>query len=68
MKPKIHPENKMTSFRCACGSTWNVLSSKGGELTVEICSNCHPFFTGGGKNVIDTAGRIEKFKRKYSRT
>ena len=67
MKPKIHPEYKMTSFRCACGSTWNVLSSKVGESTVEICSNCHPFFTGGGKFVIDTAGRIEKFEEKVAK-
>ena len=68
MKPKIHPEYKITSFQCACGAKWNALSSKGGELSVEICSNCHPFFTSAGKNMIDTAGRIEKFKRKYNRT
>ncbi|MBS1254540.1 MAG: 50S ribosomal protein L31 [Deltaproteobacteria bacterium] len=68
MKPKIHPEYKMTSFRCACGSTWEAPSTKGGELTVEICSNCHPYFTGAGQSLIDTTGRIEKFKRKYSRT
>ncbi|MDG1486631.1 MAG: 50S ribosomal protein L31, partial [SAR324 cluster bacterium] len=50
-----------------CGTTWNTQSTKGGETTVEICSNCHPFFTGAGQNLVDTAGRIEKFNRRYKR-
>ncbi|MEC9459672.1 MAG: 50S ribosomal protein L31, partial [SAR324 cluster bacterium] len=48
-------------------TTWNTQSTKGGETTVEICSNCHPFFTGAGQNLVDTAGRIEKFNRRYKR-
>jgi len=68
MKSEIHPTYKKTSFRCACGVTWETQSTKGGENTVEICSNCHPFFTGSGQNLVDTAGRIEKFNRRYNRT
>ena len=68
MKPNIHPTYKKSSFRCACGTTWEALSVKEGESTVEICSNCHPFFTGAGQNLVDTAGRIEKFNRRYNRT
>ena len=67
MKPDIHPKFKKTSFRCACGATWETQSTQGGETTVEICSNCHPFFTGAGQNLVDTAGRIEKFNRRYNR-
>ena len=67
MKLNIHPEYKETSFRCACGATWKTQSTKSGETTVEICSNCHPFFTGSAQNFVDSAGRIEKFKRRYNR-
>ena len=67
MKENIHPNFEKTSFRCACGSIWETKSIKGGENTVEICSNCHPFFTGTGQSVVDTAGRIEKFNRRYNR-
>ena len=67
MKPDIHPNFKKTSFRCACGTVWETQSIKGEETTVEICSNCHPFFTGTGQSVVDTAGRIEKFNRRYNR-
>ena len=67
MKANIHPNYIEASFRCACGSIWNTKSTKAGETTVEICSNCHPFFTGTGHKLIDTAGRIEKFKRRYNR-
>ena len=68
MKSDIHPEYKKTLFKCTCGATWNTMSAQGGETTVEICSNCHPFFTGTAQRVIDTAGRIEKFNRRYKRT
>ncbi len=67
MKKDIHPNFEKTLFRCACGSIWETQSIKGGENTVEICSNCHPFFTGTGQSVVDTAGRIEKFNRRYNR-
>ena len=67
MKKEIHPKYEITSFSCACGSVWKAKSIKGGEVTVEICSNCHPFFTGAGQNLVDSAGRIEKFNRRYKR-
>ncbi|MBC8257387.1 MAG: 50S ribosomal protein L31 [SAR324 cluster bacterium] len=67
MKPNIHPEYNKTTFNCACGTTWKAESTIGGEKTVEICSNCHPFFTGAGQNLVDSAGRIEKFKKRYNR-
>ena len=63
MKPKIHPEYKLGTVRCACGNTFQVRSTVG-DMKIEICSNCHPFFTGKQK-LVDTAGRVEKFMRKY---
>lgn len=66
MKVKIHPESKTTEFICACGNKFSALSTLGGSHHVEICSNCHPFFTGKEK-LIDTAGRIEKFNRRYGK-
>ena len=63
MKPGIHPEYVTTSVHCACGATWTTRSTKK-ELRLEICSNCHPFFT-GKQRLMDTAGRIERFTRKY---
>lgn len=63
MKKGIHPEYKMTKVTCACGNTFETRSTVE-KLNVEICSNCHPFFTGKQK-LVDTAGRVEKFIRKY---
>jgi len=63
MKKGIHPEYKMAKVTCACGNTF-VTRSTVGDLTVEICSACHPFFTGKQK-LVDTAGRVEKFLKKY---
>ena len=65
MKPNIHQEYKECTVTCACGNTF-VTRSTVGDLKVEICSACHPFFTGKQK-LIDSAGRIEKFNRKYKR-
>ena len=65
MKPNIHPEYKECTVTCACGNTF-VTRSTVGDLKVAICSACHPFFTGKQK-LIDSAGRIEKFNRKYKR-
>jgi len=65
MKPNIHPEYKESTVSCACGNTF-VTRSTVGDIKVEICSACHPFFTGKQK-LIDSAGRIEKFNRKYKR-
>ena len=63
MKPGIHPEYHEVEVRCACGATWTTRSTKP-ELHLEICSNCHPFFTGKQK-LIDTEGRVDRFTKKY---
>lgn len=65
MKPGIHPEYQEITVHCACGEQWMTRSTKK-ELRLEICSKCHPFFTGKQK-LIDTAGRVEKFKRRYTK-
>jgi large subunit ribosomal protein L31 len=64
MKPKIHPKYVELIVSCACGETFKTRSTKG-EIRLEICSKCHPFFTGKQK-LVDTAGRIERFQRKYA--
>ena len=66
MKPGIHPKYEVVKVHCACGATWTTRSTKGQELRLEICSSCHPFFTGKQK-LIDSAGRVERFNRKYRR-
>ncbi len=63
MKDTIHPEYKLGTVKCACGNTFQVRSTVG-DMTVEICSACHPFFTGKQK-LVDSAGRVEKFMQKY---
>ncbi len=63
MKPKIHPKYFETTVTCACGSVIKTRSTVK-DIRVEICSACHPFFTGKQK-LIDTAGRVERFRRKY---
>ncbi len=65
MKKDIHPKYFETSIKCACGNKFDVGSTKP-DISVEICSKCHPFFTGKQK-LLDTAGRIERFKRKYAK-
>ena len=65
MKPDIHPKYVNATVHYACGETWQTRSTKS-EIQLEICSNCHPFFTGKQK-LIDTAGRVERFNRKYGR-
>lgn len=64
MKKDIHPEYKLGTITCACGNSWQVRSTVG-NMNLEICSNCHPFFTGKQK-LIDSAGRVEKFRKKYA--
>ena len=65
MKPNIHPDYHFIRVECACGNTFITRSTKPGKiLRVEICSNCHPFFTGKQK-FVDTEGRVEKFLKKY---
>ncbi len=63
MKKKIHPQYHEVEARCACGHTFATRSTAE-TLTVEICSNCHPFFTGKQK-LVDSAGRVERFQRRY---
>ncbi len=63
MKKGVHPEYVECTVTCACGNTFTTRSTKK-EIRVEICSNCHPFFTGKQK-FIDSAGRVEKFRKKY---
>lgn len=65
MKPKIHPEYKDTNISCACGEVMHTRSTKQ-NIRVDICSKCHPFFTGKQK-LLDTAGRVEKFKKRYAK-
>jgi large subunit ribosomal protein L31 len=66
MKPKIHPEYKEVTVVCACGESF-VTRSTQKAMRLEICSKCHPFFTGKQK-LIDTAGRVERFHRRYPGT
>jgi large subunit ribosomal protein L31 len=66
MKADIHPEYKETTIICACGETIQTRSTVA-DLRIAICSKCHPFFT-GRQRLVDTAGRVEKFRRKYGRT
>ncbi|MGE3538992.1 MAG: 50S ribosomal protein L31 [Candidatus Tectimicrobiota bacterium] len=66
MKAEIHPEYNETTIVCACGATFPTRSTVT-NLRVAICAKCHPFFTGRQK-LVDTAGRVEKFQRKYGRT
>jgi large subunit ribosomal protein L31 len=63
VKEGIHPKYFEVEVRCACGATWKTRSTKP-ELRLEICSNCHPFFTGRPK-LIDTEGRVERFTKKF---
>jgi large subunit ribosomal protein L31 len=65
MKADIHPEYQPTSIKCVCGHSWKTRSTAGGEVHVDICSACHPFFTGKQK-LVDTAGRVERFRRRYA--
>ena len=63
MKEGIHPKYVEATVTCGCGETFKTRSTKD-KISVEVCSNCHPFYTGTQK-LVDTAGRVEKFQRKY---
>jgi large subunit ribosomal protein L31 len=65
VKQEIHPEYKIATVHCSCGNTFQTRSTKS-ELRVEICSNCHPFYTGKQK-LIDAGGRVERFQRRYAK-
>lgn len=65
MKNKIHPEMKSSMIKCGCGSQLDTISTVK-EMHVDICSKCHPFFT-GEERLLDTEGRVERFQRKYGK-
>jgi len=64
MKANIHPDYVEATVTCACGNTFKVGSTKS-QLKVDVCSKCHPFFT-GTQRILDTAGRVERFNRRYN--
>jgi large subunit ribosomal protein L31 len=66
MKAGIHPAYDEVNVTCACGSTFRTRSTHKGDLRVEICSACHPFFTGRQK-LVDTEGRVDRFQKKYAK-
>ncbi len=66
MKKEIHPKYNEMTVTCACGSVFETRSTMGDELHIEICSACHPFFTGKQK-LVDTAGRVDRFNKRYAR-
>jgi len=67
MKSGIHPQYNVTTVTCSCGNTFTTRSTaKGGDIHVETCSACHPFYT-GKQRVLDTAGRVAKFQQKYAK-
>ena len=64
MKKDIHPAYAEIEVTCSCGNTFKTSSTHNGSLHIEVCSECHPFYTGQQK-IMDTAGRVDKFRRKY---
>ena len=63
MKEKIHPNYVETIITCSCGNTWKTRSTKA-QVHLDICNRCHPYFT-GEQRIVDTAGRVERFKKRY---
>ena len=64
MKADIHPTYSEVNVTCSCGNSFKTGSTAGQDLNIEVCSQCHPFFTGKQK-IVDTAGRVDKFRQKY---
>ena len=64
MKAGTHPDYKAISVTCSCGNTFETGSTLGHDLQIEVCSSCHPFYTGKQK-IVDTGGRVDKFRKKY---
>lgn len=67
MKSGIHPAYEEVNVICACGNTFKTRSTHKGDIRVEICSNCHPFFTGRQK-LVDTEGRVDRFQKKFQKS
>ncbi len=65
MKASIHPEYQEITVTCSCGNVFQTRSTLGKNLAIEVCADCHPFYTGKQK-IVDTAGRVEKFKQRYA--
>ncbi|MEZ5345423.1 MAG: 50S ribosomal protein L31 [Pyrinomonadaceae bacterium] len=66
MKPEIHPDYQAITVNCACGNSFETRSTLSDNLSIEICSECHPFFTGKQK-LVDTAGRVDRFNKRFAR-
>lgn len=66
MKPDIHPAYKTVTVNCSCGNSFETKSTMTKDLHIEVCAACHPFYT-GKQRLVDTAGRVDKFRRKYGR-
>jgi len=66
MKADIHPEYKEIAVTCSCGNTFKTRSTLGHDLQIEVCSSCHPFYTGKQK-MLDTGGRVDKFRKRYAK-
>ena len=67
MRPDIHPEYKVTTVSCVCGNSWQTRSTVFDKMHVDICSACHPYYTGKQK-LVDTAGRVERFRKRYEKS
>ena len=65
MKATLHPKYEEVTVTCSCGNSWTTRSTKG-TISLDVCSNCHPYFT-GEQRIVDTAGRVERFRRRYTR-
>ena len=66
MKSGIHPDYKAIQVTCSCGNAFETRSTLGQDLQIEVCSNCHPFYTGKQK-IVDTGGRVDRFRKKYAK-
>jgi large subunit ribosomal protein L31 len=66
MKKDIHPKLHQAKIRCSCGFEYTAMSTRGENIEVEICSQCHPYYT-GKQRFVDTAGRIDRFRKKYAK-
>ena len=64
MQTEIHPKYSDTTVHCSCGNTFTTRSTRSGDLRLELCNECHPFFTGKQK-LVDTGGRVERFNKRY---
>jgi large subunit ribosomal protein L31 len=67
VKTEIHPTYAETQVTCSCGNTFTTRSTKPGEMHIELCNECHPFFTGKQK-LVDSGGRVERFQKRYGKT